>query len=79
MKREDTAWDNLTDIQKAQLIHFYPELAEDKHRARQDAGRLGGISTLMKYGNDHYSKLGKQGGRPRAKRLEECIEVRDEN
>lgn len=69
MKREDLAWDSLTDIKKAQLIHFYPELAEDKHRARQDAGRLGGISTLMKYGKNHYSEIGAKGGRPKAKTL----------
>lgn len=69
MKREDIAWDSLSDIQKAQQIRFYPELAEDKHRARQDAGRLGGISTLMRYGNDHYSEIGAKGGRPRARTL----------
>ncbi|MBA7687969.1 hypothetical protein ES703_96443 [subsurface metagenome] len=69
MKREDLAWDNLSDIQKAQMIYFYPELAEDKHRARQDAGRLGGISTLMKYGNGHFSEIGAKGGRPKAKTL----------
>ncbi len=69
MKRSDLAWDSLSDIQKAQMIHFYPELAEDKHRARQDAGRLGGISTLMKYGNDHFSEIGAKGGRPKAKKL----------
>ena len=71
MKREDIAWDKLTDIQRTQLIHFYPELAEDKYRAKQDAGRLGGLSTLMRYGNDHYSEIGRKGGRPRARTLEE--------
>jgi len=30
MDREDIAWEKLTEIQKAQLIKFYPELAEDK-------------------------------------------------
>ena len=35
MKREDIAWDNLSDIQKAQMIHFYPELAEDKHKDKK--------------------------------------------
>ena len=70
MKREDIAWDHLDPIKQAQQIRFYPELAEDKHRARQDAGRLGGISTLMKYGNDHYSEIGARGGRPKAKTLE---------
>lgn len=44
MKREDIAWDHLDPIKQAQQIRFYPELAEDKHRARQDAGRLGGIN-----------------------------------
>ena len=33
MKREDIAWDKLSGIQKAQLIKFYPELAEDKHKS----------------------------------------------
>lgn len=32
MKRTDIAWDRLDDIHRAQLIHFYPELAEDKHK-----------------------------------------------
>lgn len=42
---------------------------EDKHRAKQDAGRMGGISTLMKYGNGHFSEIGVKGGRPKAKKL----------
>ena len=33
MKREDIAWDRLTPLQRAQLIHFYPELAEDNPKA----------------------------------------------
>lgn len=28
MKREDVAWEYLTDLERAQLIHFYPELEE---------------------------------------------------
>jgi len=35
MKREDIAWEYLTEIQKAQLIKFYPELASDKDKLIQ--------------------------------------------
>ena len=69
MRREDIAWDYLTDIQRVQLTHFYPELAEENHKVKQDAGRLGGISTLMKYGNGHFSEIGAKGGRPKAQTL----------
>lgn len=35
MKREDIAWDYLSDIQRAQLIHFYPELREEYEQWRK--------------------------------------------
>jgi len=42
MDRKDIAWDYLTDIQKAQLTQFYPELAEDKENSDEsmDAGDM---------------------------------------
>ena len=30
MNKDDIAWDYLTDIQKAQLIKFYPELEKEE-------------------------------------------------
>jgi len=36
---------------------------------RERAGQKGGNSTLMKYGNDHFSEIGQKGGRPGAKTL----------
>lgn len=30
MNREDIAWEYLTPLERAQLIHFYPELADNE-------------------------------------------------
>jgi len=38
-------------------------------RKHQDAGRLGGLTTSLKYGHDFYVAMGKKGGRPRAKTI----------
>ena len=35
------------------------------NKNRQRSGQIGGIATLMKYGNSHFSEIGKMGGRPR--------------
>jgi len=35
----------------------------------QEAGQLGGLSTLNKYGNSFYSVIGAVGGRPKLRRL----------
>ena len=35
----------------------------------QEAGRIGGLTTLMRYGNSYFSDIGKMGGRPRATEL----------
>lgn len=45
---------------------------------RQEAGRLGGIATKMKYGTDFYSAIGAKGGRPRRQQpiLEDTNEQR---
>lgn len=32
---------------------------------KQQAGQMGGIATKMKYGIEHYSEMGRRGGRPR--------------
>jgi len=32
---------------------------------KSDAGRIGGLTTLLRHGQEHYSKAGKLGGRPR--------------
>lgn len=31
---------------------------------KQRAGQLGGLTTLMRYGKDYFSRVGKLGGRP---------------
>lgn len=36
VKRTDFAWDYLSEIQKAQLISRYPELADDGEERRVD-------------------------------------------
>ncbi len=36
-----------------------------KSTIRQRAGRLGGLTTLERHGKEHFSKVGKTGGRPR--------------
>jgi len=39
---------------------------KNKH---QSAGRLGGLTTLMRYGREFYSTIGAKGGRPKATQL----------
>ena len=36
---------------------------------RREAGRLGGLTTYLKYGPDHMRAMAKKGGRPRAKTI----------
>lgn len=31
----------------------------------RDYGRIGGLQTLMRYGKEHFSEIGRRGGRPR--------------
>ena len=38
---------------------------------RQEAGRLGGITTFLRYGSDHMYQIGRSGGRPRLPDLAE--------
>ena len=38
---------------------------------RQDAGRLGGLQTLMRHGPEHLKIVGQRGGRPRSMTLAE--------
>ena len=38
---------------------------------RRNLGSRGGRSTKAKYGPEHYSKIGKMGGRPKAEKQEE--------
>ena len=41
---------------------------------RQKAGRLGGLTTLRRYGRDYLRELGKRGGKPRLPTIEELQE-----
>lgn len=34
------------------------------HEKRQSAGRLGGLTTFLRYGIEHYREIGLKGGRP---------------
>ena len=38
----------------------------DKNYKRQEAGRLGGIQSLMRHGREHFIRAGRLGGRPPA-------------
>ena len=61
---------------------IYEESGEEKcllcarPYTRQDAGRLGGLQTSLRYGSGHYSAIGKTGGRPR---LEAVPEAQNKN
>ncbi len=35
----------------------------------QETGRIGGITTLMRYGKSYFSDIGKMGGRPKSTQL----------
>ena len=35
----------------------------------RDYGRMGGLQTLVRYGREHMSEIGKRGGRPRLRQL----------
>jgi len=36
---------------------------------RAEAGRIGGIQTLLRHGREHFSLAGQRGGRPRARTI----------
>lgn len=45
----------------------------DLSKIRSSAGRIGGITTLLRYGLAHYREIGKQGGRPRQLSVDELL------
>lgn len=44
---------------------------ETLHEKRQKAGRIGGITTMLRHGIKHYKKVGSLGGRPRLQNISE--------
>lgn len=46
---------------------------------KQEAGRLGGLQTFLRYGPEHMSNLGKTGGRPRTPDLSQCQQLQTLN
>ncbi len=53
-------------------------------RKRSDAGRIGGLQTLLRHGREHYSAAGKLGGRPKSLTMAEIrqsqhLEEQNEN
>jgi len=38
---------------------------------RAEAGRIGGIQTLLRHGREHFSLAGQRGGRPKAMTLQQ--------
>jgi len=54
----------------------------DEVNKRQDAGRIGGIQTSLRYGTAHMIDIGRRGGRPKARTLikqQSACEVSIEN
>ena len=47
----------------------YCLLCGRQYHTWQDYGALGGQATLARYGREHFSELGKKGGRPRLRHL----------
>lgn len=44
--------------------------AKKSGMTRQDAGRLGGQTTRKRYGSEHFSEIGRQGGKARGDHTE---------
>jgi len=45
------------------------------NRNKQDAGRLGGLQTFLRYGSEHFRAMGKRGGRPKLQTLSEVRQL----